>query len=403
MKTRMILATLLLLAFGSAKAQENEAPKVNAIQVDGSCDVRLYQSTDKFSVVRNESYTSQYDVFDGILVLSGSSSYEVYMQQLDRIILHSSGDVFGKGTIKGNNLRIVVTGSGDLWMTVDYDTIFVKMSGSGDVTLDGRCRVIYAEMSGSGDLKAQQLDSEKSYVNSTGSGRARMGNSSNVASYSRFRERKYGNKGLLFNASWNGFDAGLNMLINTPGDAAYVHSDAQSLEIRPMRSWYFGFNFADVGIAFGKRHRVGAFTGVGLGWHNYSWNNDIQVAFDPRNVIYKVEPIDEGILVKNTKYGALFLQVPLMIEVRPTRYMYIDAGVTGGIRLAQWNRVKFADGTQIKRYFGSTNGLNLFKLDASFRIGNDCLGFFANYSLLPIFETKTVKVHPISFGFSLCF
>ena len=81
--------------------------------------------------------------------------------------------------------------------------------------------------------------------------------------------------------------------------------------------------------------------------------------------------------------------------------MYIDAGVTGGLRFAQWNRVKFADGSQFKRY--SRTNLNLFKLDASFRIGGETLGFFANYSLLPLFDMGSSKVHPISFGFSINF
>lgn len=211
-------------------------------------------------------------------------------------------------------------------------------------------------------------------------------------------------KNLLFDANWNGFEAGLNMLFNTPVDVVNVNNGAQGMEIRPLRSWYFGFNIADVGIAFDRRHIVGLFTGIGLGWNNFSWNNDITIEYDPDNVICTLVPIDENKIVKNSKYGALFLQVPLMFEIRPTRKMYIDAGVTGGLRFAQWNRVKFADGTQVKRYHGApANSLNLFKLDASLRVGGRSLGFFANYALLPLFDMRSSKVHPVSFGFSINF
>ncbi len=397
MKTRFFIAAVLLLAFGSVKAQDS----ITAIQVQGSGDVRISQSQNQFSLVRSNKATSYYEVVNGTLVLSGSSNYEVDLQQLDEIIMRSSGDVFGRGTIHGCNLHITVMGSGDLWMTADYDTIFVKMSGSGDVTLKGNCKMLYAEMSGSGDLRAQQLHCTKTQINSTGSGEAWTNGSHNVLYSSYHRERTQTHKGLLFDASWNGFEAGLNMFLKTPPDVVNVNNGAQGMETRPLRSWYFGFNIADVGVAFNKKHTAGIFTGVGIGWNNFSWNNDIKIEYDPDIVVYTLVPIDEDKIVKNSKYGALFLQVPLMVEVHPTRYMYIDAGVTGGLRIAQWNRVKFADGTQVKRYYAAN--INQFKLDASLRIGSEYIGFFANYALLPLFETSSAKVHPINFGFSITF
>ena len=401
MKTRLFFAAMLLLAFGAVKAQETEDPQVTAIQVQGSGDVRVMQTQNQFSLVRSNRNTSHHEIVDNTLVLSGSSSYEVSLQQLDEIIMRSSGDVFGRDTMKGTNLRIVVTGSGDFWMMVDYDTIFVKMSGSGDVSLKGQCKVLYAEMSGSGDLITQQLNCPESHVNSTGSGDAWTGNSHKVFSYSSYRERRLCQRGPLYDAIWNGFEAGLNMLFGTSVDVVNANNGAQGMEIRPLRSWYFGFNIADVGISFDRRHTAGLFTGVGLGWNNFSWNNDVTIEYDPDNVVYTLVPIEEDKIVKNSKYGALFLQFPLMVEIRPIRHMYIDAGVTGGLRIAQWNRVKLADGSQHKHYYSAS--LNQFKLDASLRVGRDDIGFFANYALLPLFETSTSKVHPFSFGFSLCF
>ena len=212
-------------------------------------------------------------------------------------------------------------------------------------------------------------------------------------------------RNLLFDAHWNGFEAGLNMLVDPTMTYVYNNPNGTTgMEIRPLRSWYFGFNIADVGIAFDRKHRVGLFTGVGLGWNNFSWNNDIKIGYDPETDGYTVVPIVSDQVVKNSKYGALFLQVPLMFEVRPTRHMYIDAGVTGGLRIAQWNRVKYENGNSDKQFYGGIgSGVRLFKLDASFRVGGENIGFFANYALLPIFEMSNAKVHPVSFGFSINF
>ena len=364
--------------------------QVKAIQVEGSGDVRIMQSPDKYSVHRNDN-TSYYYVTNGTLVLSGSSDYDVSMPQLEEVILRSSGDVIGRGIIKGNTLHLVVMGSGDLTMDVDYDVIDIQMTGSGDVTLQGQCKVLNAVMTGSGDLKIQRLNVGESHINATGSGEAWTSKSGNVVTYHQRKTCPPTHKSLLMDPHWNGFEAGLNMLFDAP----------REMELRPLRSWYFGFNIADVGIAFDRKHTVGLFTGIGLGWNNFSWNNPVTVEFDPDHETYVVEPIETEVAVKNTKHGVLFLQAPLMFEVRPTRHMYIDAGVTGGLRIAQWNRVKLEDGTQDKHYYGAN--INRFKLDASLRVGGNDIGFFANYALLPLFETSNAKVHPVSFGFSINF
>ena len=198
-------------------------------------------------------------------------------------------------------------------------------------------------------------------------------------------------KSLLLDAHWNGFQAGLNLLPDAP----------REMDIRPLRCWYFGFNIADVGIAFDRKHIAGLFTGVGIGWNNFSWNNPVTLEYDSEDAAYVVDPIESDVVVKNTKHGVLYLEIPLMFEVRPTRRLYIDAGVTGGLRIAQWNRVKMENGSQMKYYYGSP--INRFKLDASLRMGGDTIGFFANYALLPMYNLADAKVHPISFGFSVNF
>lgn len=380
---------------------EKDEPQVRGIQVEGSGDVKITQNPDLFSLVRVDQRNAYYEVVNNTLILRGSSDYEVAMPQLDEVILRSSGDVQGKGIIKGGNLKIFVAGSGDLWMNVDYDTINIQMRGSGDVTLHGQCKVLYAEMTGSGDLKVQQLDAGEFYINATGSGSAWTSKSGNVLSYEYRKSYNKTYNGLLFDAHWNGFQTGLNMLFGMPIDGMNPNNGAQGLELRPLRSWYFGFNIADVGIAFNKRHTVGVFTGVGIGWNNFSWNNKVTVEYDPDQKVYKQVPIDTEQIVKNTKHGVLYLEMPLMIEVRPTRRMYIEAGVTGGLRIAQWNRVKLADGTQNKHYYSSP--INRFKLDASLRVGTNDIGFFASYGLLPVFNMTNAKVHPLSFGFSINF
>ena len=380
---------------------KNDDPQAHSITVEGSGNVTIRQSQDGFSLSRGDKGTSDRYVVDGNVFFRGSSDYDVAMPQLDKIILCSSGNVIGSGVIKGNTLDIVLLGSGDIRLDVDYDTINIKMIGSGDVTLKGQCKMINATLTGSGDLRIPELHYDQSRFNSTGSGEIWSNGRKEVFSYKYSSERKCGEKrNLLFDAHWNGFEAGLNMLLDPSSMNTYTGPD-DLMALRPMRSWYFGFNIADVGIAFNRKHTVGLFTGIGIGWNNYSWKNYIRMTVENNELVNTLLPDDRP--VKNSKFGLLYAQVPLMIEVRPTRHFYIDLGVTAGIRLASWTRIKYADGSNVKTYNNYTT--NLFKCDASFRIGGENLGFFANYALVPTFMEgqDAAKAHPLMLGFSINF
>ena len=377
---------------------KNDDPQAHSITVEGSGNVTIRQSQDGFSQSRGDMGASDRYVVDGNVFFRGSSDYDVAMPQLDKIIIRGSGDVIGSGVIKGNTLDIVVLGSGDIRLDVDYDTINIKMIGSGDVTLKGQCKVLYADLTVSGDLRINDLNCDETYTNATGSGDVLVNKYGKVISYQYQREQRLGKQSRLLNPHWNGFEAGLNMLID-PFAANVYTGPHESMAIRPLRSWYFGFNLADIGIAFDRKKMVGVFTGIGLGWNNYSWKNYISMTVENNELVNTLLPDDRP--VKNSKFGLLYVQVPLMIEVRPTRHLYIDFGVTGGIRVAAWSRIKYCDGENRKTY--SNYLTNLFKCDASLRIGGDNLGFFVSYALVPTFVKgrDAAKAHPLMLGLSI--
>ena len=324
-----------------------------------------------------------------MLLLSSSDDYEVEISQLENIQLLSSGDVICKNTIIGDYINVYNGGSGDMVMKLDYDTIHVVLNGSGDIILQGRCNVLETILLGSGDLNVDGLNVVKSnVVEKTSSKEGKLKGSRPIK------------KNLLFDANWNGFEAGLNMLFG-PGSAANFDNDYAFLELRPMKSWVFNFNIADVGIAFDRRHIAGLYTGIGLGWNNYSFNNPVRLVKGEDHLEGQwIDPSEA--IVKNSKLGVLYVQAPLMIEVRPTRRFYIAAGVTGGLRVDSWTKIKFQNGDKTKMH--SDYYVNPYKLDASLRVGGRSLGFFAYYNLLPTFdEAHGPTSHTASVGFSLNF
>jgi hypothetical protein len=91
-----------------------------------------------------------------------------------------------------------------------------------------------------------------------------------------------------------------------------------------------------------------------------------------------------------------------MVEVRPTRGFFIAAGLTAGIKVDTWMKIKFMDRYKEKAH--SDYYSKLFKLDATLRAGGNDMGFFASYNLLPLFvEGKGPGLHTFNVGFSLIF
>ena len=106
--------------------------------------------------------------------------------------------------------------------------------------------------------------------------------------------------------------------------------------------------------------------------------------------------------VKKSKLGVLYVQAPLMLEVRPSRGFFLAAGVTGGIRVDTWTKVKFMDRFKEKNH--SDYYVNLLKLDATLRAGSSDFGFFASFNLLPLFiESHGPSAHTLNVGFSMIF
>ena len=206
---------------------------------------------------------------------------------------------------------------------------------------------------------------------------------------------------LLFDPHWCGVDAGLNLLLG-PGSAANFEGEYAFLQLKPLKSWNFNFNIADVGIAFSRNHVAGLYTGIGLGWNNYSLNNPVRLVKGDQHI--EANWVDENAEghVRKSKLGVLYVQAPLMIEVRPTRGLFIAAGVTGGLRIDTWSKIKFED--KYKEKVRSDYYVNPLKLDATLRAGGSDMGFYASFNLLPLFEeTCGPTSHTLNVGFSLLF
>jgi len=97
----------------------------------------------------------------------------ITIPNLTKAYVSGSGDIIGETKFTGlNNLVTGISGSGDVKLDVEAQTIEGKISGSGNVRLAGSAKSITIGISGSGDFYADGLRSESGTIKISGSGDA---------------------------------------------------------------------------------------------------------------------------------------------------------------------------------------------------------------------------------------
>ncbi|MEC5166768.1 hypothetical protein RCH18_002517 [Flavobacterium sp. PL11] len=92
------------------------------------------------------------------------------IENINNVSLTGSGDIVGKTTIKSENFSVQLTGSGDIDLKIEANSVNVLLTGSGDINLSGNTESINSDLKGSGDIDAGKLTSKNANVTVSGSG-----------------------------------------------------------------------------------------------------------------------------------------------------------------------------------------------------------------------------------------
>lgn len=202
---------------------------------------------------------------------------------------------------------------------------------------------------------------------------------------------------------WGGVDFGATMLMNAQMKSSFPN--ASFLENDPAKSFYWNINVMDHRFNLYKEY-VGLTTGFGINWTQIGIK-DNQMLYANADSLWVV-PDTINRYSKN-KLRATYLQIPLLLEFNTNadddKSFYVAAGVIGGVRVGSALIQKLdADNFDGKNKTKGTYGLNPFKCDATVRLGYNSWGLFANYALLPLFDTdKTAEAYPLTFGLTMNF
>ncbi len=171
---------------GNTVTIERSVGDYDGIGVSGWFDVELVSGNEGELTLKGEENLLEHiitEVKNGKLSIRVEKGYNlkptswkegiyitVPVEEINSVALSGSGDIVGKTSMKADNFKTSMSGSGDITLDLDVNSLSASMSGSGDITLSGNTKDFDATISGSGDIKAYNLSADN--VDATVSGSA---------------------------------------------------------------------------------------------------------------------------------------------------------------------------------------------------------------------------------------
>ena len=168
---------------GNVVTKTRNVSEYDQIAVAGSFDVKLLAGKEGKLTIKGEENLLEYlitEVKDGKLKIKWEKGVNINttkellvtvpFEDIEAVSLAGSGDVFSEDTIKTDNLKVALAGSGDMKLKINASSISSAVSGSGDIKLMGSSENLKCAIAGSGDIDGYELTSNNVEVSIAGSG-----------------------------------------------------------------------------------------------------------------------------------------------------------------------------------------------------------------------------------------
>ncbi len=153
------------------------------LKAAGPMDFKLVQGTEGKVTIKGDANLMEYivtDVKNGKLVVKVKDGYNlkpskaivvtVPYESINSVSLAGSGDIENSGTIKADDLKVALAGSGDINLNIESKALESSIAGSGDIVLIGSTSDLISKIAGSGNFDGSNLDSTNVTVKISGSG-----------------------------------------------------------------------------------------------------------------------------------------------------------------------------------------------------------------------------------------
>jgi hypothetical protein len=172
---------------GNMKKINRTTESYDGVKCAGSFDYILVSGTEGNITIEGEENLLEYiitEVKNGKLIVktknmvslrtsfNKSITITIPFEEISSASLAGSGDLWSKNIIKADTFETAISGSGDVTLTVQSNSVQASVAGSGDLTLKGNTRDLEASVAGSGDFHGFDLEADNTTVSVAGSGDA---------------------------------------------------------------------------------------------------------------------------------------------------------------------------------------------------------------------------------------
>ena len=94
----------------------------------------------------------------------------VTMSRINDLSVNGAGTIVGETSIESGDLRLGVSGAGEMDLDLDAQTLRTEISGAGEMTLSGSTAEHTIQISGAGEVDAANLETADSSIRVSGAG-----------------------------------------------------------------------------------------------------------------------------------------------------------------------------------------------------------------------------------------
>lgn len=170
---------------GHVITKQRSTSDYDQIKMAGFFDVELVHGTEGAIVITGEENLIPHiitEVSANMLTIKTEDGYnlkpskrtgilvKVPFESLNEVSLTGSGDIQGEAVIRSSNFKAKLTGSGDMDLRLEAETVESLVVGSGDLELEGTTNKVVHKVTGSGDIDASELRAMDAEAIISGSG-----------------------------------------------------------------------------------------------------------------------------------------------------------------------------------------------------------------------------------------
>ncbi len=441
------IAFLSILVFAQNKIS---IPNFNKLVVPANFDIKLIKSDSNF-LSFNETdlnkFSSNY-LNKGFIVNNNTLTFDlaeyndaipvniiVYTNSLQELKLEGNAKIkMGNDSIfKTASFSIYADGATKSDLNLDVEKLKAEINGASKLTLDGKATEGKIEVTGASKVNAigmafENLDAEangaskiaatvKNNLKAEASGVSRIefaGNPKNVdknvsgaskiekvnndeidedsaqvKSEISIKHKKHSND---MTEAFGGFEFGVGTFV-TPNMNTTLDPANKYLETNLGSSWRFAINFGDFDLPIIKGY-LALTSGFGFSFDHYGFKNKDTLINGENTKVLEFKATDATLTT--SRLSQFNLTIPVLIKLNSSynvneNCFYVATGVIINYTVGNSIYTEYSNnGVEYEKRYSSDFFVNKFRADATLRIGYNHVSVFANFGLVPMFETAKV-------------